>query len=312
MKAKLRALTLERWRFTAKQEEEDAAAASEAASAPSKKGQKRARSVGGAPALHPLIPTKAPVAEEELAVELSRQGLLRSDATSAAAALSAASAAAASNLLKLAHAAASGRPLPPPPITLTFNRHTIDVSSGKLQMKLSRQAYAKLAHFHRVAMPSEGAAVLPPATETLIETSEAADGEHMEAKRARLHYERESRAAEAEQRQRADTGEEATNGGRTALHQRLFALLLRYKTIQVTHETAIRLVRCPCTAAAAQRASHAVPLALVSPSHHAGPRLPGGHRPSRVAAAAQEARRRRRGLRLAAQRLPARLWIRLP
>ena len=224
MQAKVRKLTLERWRFSAKCEEDDAQAS--AAMSDSASGKKRKASSPMAPALHPLIPSKAPLAEAELAVELTRQGLLKSDALTAAAALTKASAAAAARLMQLQHATMSGRPMPPPPLALTFNRHTIDFVSGRAQIKLSRQAYAKLAHFHRTALPQEGAPKPPPPEEP---DDEAA---------AKPSYDRESRAAElAIKDAKAAGGSDgagdklAAAGGREALHQRLFALLLRYKSL---------------------------------------------------------------------------------
>ena len=216
MKAKLRKLTLERWRFAAKREEEAAAAAQTGGD----KSSKKRKSADAAPVLHPLIPTSAPAAEAELTVELTRQGLLRSDAQSAAAALTQASAAQAARLIKLSHAAASGRPLAPPPVTLKFNRHTIDMISGKTQVKLSRQAYSKLAHFHRCAMPSEGAP--KPQQPAAKEGGDEGEG-------GRPTYELESRAAEEALATATDT---AVDDPRAALHLRLFAVLLRYKSIQ--------------------------------------------------------------------------------
>ena len=226
MTAKLRKLTLERWRFAAKREEEEAQAAASVGDAAA--GKKRKASSAKTPALHPLIPTSAPEAEAELATELTRQGLLKSDALSAAAALSKASSAAASRLLLLQHAAISGRPMPPPPLELKFNRHTIDFVSGRAEVKISRQAYAKLAHFHRIALPQES----PPSP------SPPADATGSDGKAEPwLTYEVESRAAEDAIKQYKPKKEDADDaaygaGGRMALHQRLFALLLRYQSLQ--------------------------------------------------------------------------------
>lgn len=203
MKANLRSLTFERWRFSAKHEEEEVLATAiigdkekEGASSKKRKRASRARS------LHPLIPsTTSSSAEDDLATELSRQGLSKSDATEVAASLGEASRDEANKLLKLAEAVQSGRVLKTSPIAVTQNRYTLDMVCGKVQVQLSRHAYEKLLYFNSVAMPSE-------------KSVSTADGENQE---------------------KASDDNDETSGndrGNEALNQRLFALLIRYKTLQ--------------------------------------------------------------------------------
>ena len=127
-----------------------------------------------------------------------------------------------SALLKQAHAAASGKPVAAPPLTLSFNRHTVDFVCGKTRAKLSTGCYGKLAILHRRnAAPAEACAA-PPASLA----RELAGGKTASA---------EAVAAVADEFVEAAAGKaESAAGGeaREALHLRLFAMLLRYKALQ--------------------------------------------------------------------------------
>ena len=134
-----RALTFERWRFAAKLDE-----------------------VHGKPTattrkLHPVLPspTYSPGSDdaptEALALELHSQGLLLSSARHVAAQLATGSAAAAKAGAAERHQAASGKAVAPPPLTLAFNKHTLDLKCGKQQVQIGRSAYGKLALLHRAA-----------------------------------------------------------------------------------------------------------------------------------------------------------------
>ena len=200
-----RALTFERWRFAAKLDE-----------------------VHGKPTattrkLHPVLPspTYSPgsddAATEALALELHSQGLLLSSARHVAAQLATGSAAAAKAGAAERHQAASGKAVAPPPLTLAFNKHTLDLKCGKQQVQIGRSAYGKLALLHRAA--SAPSAAPPPAAPTADGDAAAAAEEQAEAEAAEV----EAAAAEAE----------AAEGGdaRSELHSRMFALLLRYQSI---------------------------------------------------------------------------------
>ena len=157
MKAELRPLTLERWRWSAKWEEDQAAAAS---------GKK-------AVALHPVLPSQpAPAADAELALELERQGLSAASAVAAVVALRTTSATQADALLRLSHSARSGKTLGAPAVTLHAHKHTVDLSVGRACVKLSWAAYGKLAILHRLHAPAAEASPAP----TAAQLERAADG----------------------------------------------------------------------------------------------------------------------------------------
>jgi len=177
---KLKEDTLEHWRLAAKHEE------------PSAKKK---------PA-HSVLPATAGKTFE-LSLELQRQGLSAEGAAAAAEAVGKEAARHAANMLKLAHSAASGKLPPAPPLEVSFNRDTVDLSSGKTKVKLSRATYGKLALLHRRHAPaSEVAPALPAGQE----------GEEAEVAAAA--------AAAGDAQERA------------SLHLRLFAMLLRLKSLR--------------------------------------------------------------------------------
>lgn len=169
--------TLEHWRLAAKHEE------------PSTKKK---------PA-HPVLPTAGKTFE--LSLELQRQGLSADGAATAAEAVGKEAARLAAHLLKLAHSAASGKLPPPPPLEVSFNRETVDLSSGKAKVKLSNAAYGKLALLHRRHAPAVEVAPAVPAGEEAEEAELAA-------------------AAAGDAQERA------------SLHLRLFTMLLRLKSLR--------------------------------------------------------------------------------
>ena len=125
MKAEVRPITLERWRWAAKWEEEESAVAGSA---------KKAKGAN----LHPVLPSKStPEADKELTLELERQGLSAEKAKSTVAELHATSTAQAAALLKLQHKAASGMPLAAPAVELHAHKHTVDLVCGRTQVKLT-------------------------------------------------------------------------------------------------------------------------------------------------------------------------------
>lgn len=205
----IRPLTLERWRWAAKWEEEEATKA---------QAVKKANLH-----FHPVMPSKpAPKADAELVLELQRQGVSADAAASCVAALRKSAATLAGKLLKQAHALASGgKPPPAPPLKLTFNRHNIDISCGKTQLKLSLGGYGKLAILHRRSMPSSEAA---PEPDDDAAVTEHGSQEAVEAAAAR--------SAAAKAVLEGDESGGASAGGRLALHQRMLALLLRYRSLQ--------------------------------------------------------------------------------
>ena len=190
LKAHVRPLTLERWRWAAKWEEDQAA--------------------GKKTILHPVMPSKpAKDADGELEKELQRQGLSAKGAASAVTGLRAAAAGLADRLLKQAHAIASGgKPLAAPQLKLTFNRHNIDFACGKTQLKVAHPVYGKLAILHRRHAPESEVAPAPPSL------SESEEAEAAEAAAAKTE------------------AEGAGAAGRSKLHMRIFANLLRYRSLQ--------------------------------------------------------------------------------
>ena len=198
----VRALTFERWRWQSKWEE-----AESTKSAAAKDG-------------HPVVPNgRGPAAAENLRTELVRQGLSAERAAAAVKALCDESAKQAARLLKLSHQARSGKDLAlPQELTLTFNHHNIDLACGRAQVKLSRAAYGKLCILHRRHAPA--AESTPGPSLGTVETYED-DTPGEVAERAEVA------AAMAEARV-----EGADASSRHALHQRIFALAMRYKSLQ--------------------------------------------------------------------------------
>ena len=189
----VRPLTLERWRWSAKWEEEQA-------------GSKKA-------VLHPSMPSRpAPAADAELERELQRQGLSTDSARKVVAELRKTAEELAGRLLKQRHAVVSGGKAPPaPPLKLTFNRHNIDFAAGKAQIKVAHSVYGKLAILHRRHAPEAEKTPTPPPPPPDEGAGDEGEGDAEAAEAA---------AAKAE----ADLG---TANSRLALHQRIFAMVLR-------------------------------------------------------------------------------------
>lgn len=178
------------------------------------------------------------LAEAILCEDLFLQNMLLSDAKSVAALLHAEAAALAAKATKELHQALSGKALAPPPLRLSVHRHTLDLQSGAHHfVKLSHAAYHKLVTLHRKHSAAEASAEL------------GADGEDSSAEvraallEARGGVEGDDDEAEEEEEDDDDEGEEerkpkqggavvADGGSRGPLHQRLFALLLRYKSLR--------------------------------------------------------------------------------
>ncbi|CAE8603869.1 unnamed protein product [Polarella glacialis] len=212
LKAKLRPLTFERWRFASKWEE------GMASSAPKDTGKKRKRSAGSGSSSHPVLPGHVPAgrtcsADKDLATELQRQGLSSEAASSAAREVRRESLRLAAEVCKTAHRVSSGKSLPAPLLKARFHRHSVDLVSGIHLVKLSRAAYGKLALLHRrYAKPEERA---PP--ELKVEPPEQEEG-----------------AAEELEASLGEAGQDGSleSRARLPLHLRLFAMLLRYKTLR--------------------------------------------------------------------------------
>jgi hypothetical protein len=126
-------LALERWRASAILEEEE-----HASKAPR----------------HPCIPSRpCPRAETELARELVSAGVAAPAAERIASTTREAASKLAAAMSKLAHAAASGKALPPPPLTLTFHRHAVELASNKARVKVSRLRRAADSHHTSQSSP---------------------------------------------------------------------------------------------------------------------------------------------------------------
>ena len=205
LRAKVRPLTIERWRFAAIQEEGSVA----------KKG--------GA-AAHPVLPaaTSPGRALAALADDLVLQGLSKDAATKVVEAFAADAAKVCAAATGLVHRAVSGLTMGAAPLHVKFNRHTVEMSVDKAvgvqtapSIKFSRDVYGKLALLHRRHAPADERA--PP-------LPELAAGEDPDLE------EREGNAAAAAAAAGGVGG--AAADPRAALHARLFAMLLRYQSIK--------------------------------------------------------------------------------
>ena len=152
---------------------------------------------------------------EALAEDLRMQGIMLSDGHTVARTLSQESAALAAKLAKECAAAVSGKSVSAPPIEVEVHRHSIDLKCGRHFVKVGHAAYAKLAILHRRAMPNEAAP--EPAIATNGADTRGSGGDSSPS-----YAEIDAEVAAL----RTSTDD------RTALHQRMFALLLRYKTLR--------------------------------------------------------------------------------
>jgi len=211
LKGRLRALTFERWRFSANQEA--ATAGEDAASGSTSVGKKKKKLVK----THPVFPEgkEAPQSSiDDLAKDLEMQGL-SSDAASSVAkkfgevAMSIAAAACDERWKALSgkkYKAAGA-------LTISFHKHSIDIACGSNFVKLTRPAYGKLAVLYRIASSRLGG-------EEKMSGPPTPQGE-------------DEAVAEAERLcSTTESDSDASEGPLGEFHTRLFTLLLRYKSLQ--------------------------------------------------------------------------------
>ena len=170
---------------------------------------------------------------EGLARDLVQAGMMPASAAVAIAEkLAAASHEIAATVAKRAHQLASGRPAGKgaAAVVASFHRRTVDLTAGGGHfVKVNRDAYCRLAKMYRRNHPASDAAPpalpLPSSAAPTAECAEVAEDDAAEAAEA---------ARLADMKGGGDV--EATTGSGTgsyrAFHNRLFALLLRYKSIQ--------------------------------------------------------------------------------
>ena len=200
MKRSLRPLSFERWRFDAKFEELD---------------HKNA---------HPVLPglmkrQAPPPSARALADEIRHQGLMLTDANAAVDELVKLSTAEAQADAKERHRASSGKLMQPPPVKVSFHRHSVDLACGARFVKVTHAAYARLAVLHRRSLPSE--ATPAPAVHTLEDTTK-------EDEKLLAQIDAEVSAAKSE----CDDEVYLMDSPRQKLHNRMFTLLLRYKSLR--------------------------------------------------------------------------------
>jgi len=206
-------LAFERWRFACKAAEE------------------RGAGGGGRPA-DPLLPAGLAAEEPGLVSDLERAGLRRPSALAVTGALARAAAEESHKVQRLVHrlrsggkdwgkrggkegkgAGAAGA------VQAAFHLHSIDLTAcghPQLLAKLSYAAYGKLAELHRRNAPAG------EPTASGGGDKEGTGGAAAALCAERDMWEREGRAAAAA----------APSAGREALHERMFAMLLRYKCIR--------------------------------------------------------------------------------
>ena len=209
-------LAFERWRFACKAAEEGRCGA------------------GGRPA-DPLLPAGLAAEEPGLVADLERAGLRRSSALAVTGALARAAAEESRKVQRLVHRLRSGGKDwgkrggeggrggngggATGAVEAAFHQHSIDLTARghpQLLAKLSYVAYGKLAELHRRNAPAG------EPTAVTAEGKEQAGGAPAAAGTEREMWEREGRAAASG----------APAAGREALHERMFAMLLRYKCIR--------------------------------------------------------------------------------
>lgn len=217
LKTELPAATLESWRWSAKHEEESA-------SGSAGPGKAKAKPRSGQHAYHPVLPRyPAPEADCQLARELTRHGLQAPAAEATVRDLRQTSEASAKEIVAKAHQTLSGMPLAAPSLEVQYNKRTVDLIAGPSHVKLSRQAYGKLAILHRQHAPDSEVTAAPPAATVEAVQSSGGQAEDAEAVFA--------------------SGGGSGGGGdgdRLQLHLRIFTALLRYKTLHCAfHQAAI-------------------------------------------------------------------------
>jgi len=223
---RLRPLTFERWRFAAKWEEMQAA-----------RGSSKPKQSG-----HPLLPVHAPLkrqrgnkdtlalsgnAEQGLADDLVLQGLSVPDAAAVARQLCQESSTAAAKAVRERHEVVSGKELLHPPMNIAFHRHSIDIICGGRFVKISHNAYGKLSVLHRRHAPANEKAPEP------LDGPE--DVEEREALAAKVEYGTNALTIGRRGKHMRGVAKigpiDGARGTRGTLHQRMFSLLLRYKSL---------------------------------------------------------------------------------
>lgn len=194
-------LALERWRFACKLAEEVAEAKTGVAA------KRKRRLAGPVDASDALLPCVALCGDGGgLAGDLERAGLSALSAAGVAEALHAASCAAQKQLAQMAQRVASAGLLVESRVVTVFHKRSVTQTHGPSFVTVTREAYGKLAVLHRAHGPPEERTPAPPA-----HISDDVDED-----------DREAAAAAAAGDVRAYAG----------FHARLFALLLRYKTLR--------------------------------------------------------------------------------
>jgi phosphorylated CTD-interacting factor 1 len=229
-------LSFERWRFGCAMHAEQAAAAVRPAAAAAaaggatageesskkkkKKKKKRPRSGTGQSA-EPVVPSGGGDGGG-LVADLVRAGLPEAEASTLAAALDTAAQAAASDVRREAARYDTGAvvaaALAP---SVSFHKHSIDLTMGKHFVKLTREAYGKICELHRQHAPANER--VPP----LSAKTHGYEGAEADLAEAEIG----TKSAKGGKGKAAAAAGGGGGPSRAALHARLFALLLRYKSL---------------------------------------------------------------------------------
>jgi phosphorylated CTD-interacting factor 1 len=264
-------LAFERWRFAAKLAEDagpDAAGpAAKDAAAPAGEQQQQQKkqkpnqqqpkrrgaldpvlpSAGGAakPAAAAAAAAAAPATQPTAATagliaDLTKVGMAVPAAAAAAEQLSAASATAAAAVAKRAQQLASGAAPDArlAAVAAAFHRHSVDLAAGGERVMVTREAYGKLIRLFRehcaadeAPPPAPAAAAAAAVAVGAAAAAAAGGGDKGSAASASVAAAAAAEAADAEAA--AAAAEDAAGAAvRAAFHARLFALLLRYKSLQ--------------------------------------------------------------------------------
>ena len=237
-------LSFERWRFGCAMHAEQAAADEPAAAAgqveeaaepaeaagsaaatkknAKKKKKKRPRS-GTGQSSEPVVPSGGGDGGGLLA-DLIRAGLPEPEAGTLAVALNTAARAAAADVQREAAQYDTGAAVKSAP-SVDFHKHSIDLTMGKHFVKLTREAYGKMCELHRNHAPANER-LAPLVAET--HGYEGAEADLAEAESGG------TAKSGGKSKSKTKGGGKAAGGGggtRAALHARLFAVLLRYKSL---------------------------------------------------------------------------------
>lgn len=261
--AKAPLLAFERWRFACQLESDETTSQEHASSAPRQqrapdvqpppKRQKKAPSSVRDPVIPGSAAASAAAPQAGLVSDLAKAGMAQSDATEAAEQLAAAAVVAAAAVAKRAQQLASGAAASAQlaDVLVAFHKHSVDLSAGGERVMVTREAYGKLAGLYRLHAP-QGEALPPlqqqPRADESAEGQEGIDGKEDEeggegeaqqrqGKSGARDPQLDAEAAAAEAAARAAAGDSAAaaaapDPARAAFHARLFALLLRYKSLQ--------------------------------------------------------------------------------